>query len=452
MTFLLSIVSFIVTLGILVTIHEFGHFWVARLCGVKVLRFSVGFGKPLLTFNRKNDPTDYVIAGIPLGGYVKMLDENEGVVEDDEKKFAFNNKPLSKKAAIVLAGPIFNFIFAAIAFWLILTIGETGLKPIVGELNKSGYAAHSGLEIGDEIVAVNDRPAAIWRVAMGLMSTELLDGGEVKVSVIKADGRLNNVILSTGDGTIPEPSEIFDRIGIQPRLPTLSPVIAEVLRGEAADQAGLEPGDLIMSANGQAIESWSDWVKLTRASAKQTLIVDVLRNELLLQLRVTPKEIVEDGVSIGRIGVMPFVDEEMLKSQYATYSLGLFPAVSEAVTQTVSYSVLTLKLMGRMLIGEASVNNLSGPISLAQYAGQTASISFIAFLKFLAFVSISLGVINLLPIPMLDGGHLFFYLIEAIKGKPVSDKTQSVFMRLGMVVLLSLMVLAVFVDMSRLIH
>lgn len=191
---------------------------------------------------------------------------------------------------------------------------------------------------------------------------------------------------------------------------------------------------------------------LTRASAKQTLMVDVLRNEQMIHLSVTPKEIVKDGVSIGRIGVIPFVDEAMFNAQYATYSLGFFPAIYEAVTQTVSYSVLTLKLMGRMLIGEASVNNLSGPISLAQYAGQTASISFIAFLKFLAFVSISLGVINLLPIPMLDGGHLFFYLIEAIKGKPVSDKTQSVFMRLGMLVLLSLMVLAVFVDMSRLIQ
>jgi len=452
MTILLSIVSFIVTLGILVTIHEFGHFWVARLCGVKVLRFSVGFGKPLLTFNRKNDPTDYVIAGIPLGGYVKMLDENEGVVEDDEKKFAFNNKPLLSKVAIVLAGPMFNLIFAAFAFWLILTIGETGLKPVVGELKKSGLAVHSGLEVGDEIVAVNDRPAAIWRVAMGLMSSELLDSGEVEISVIKADGRQNKVFLSTGSHGIPEPNEIFDRIGIEPRIPTLAPIIGEVISGDPADQAGLKSGDVIISVNGRSVESWGDWVLLTRANAKQLMTVDVYRNDLLLLLSMTPKEIIEDGVSIGRIGVRPFVDEEMLNSQYATYSLGFFPAISEAVIQTVSYSVLTVKLIGRMLIGEASVNNLSGPISLAQYAGQTASISFIAFLKFLAFVSVSLGVINLLPIPMLDGGHLFFYLIEAIKGKPVSDKTQSIFMRLGMAVLLSLMVLAIFVDMSRLIH
>jgi len=450
-TLVISIVSFLLVLGILVTVHEFGHFWVARKCGVKVLRFSIGFGKPLFSFRRKDDPTEYVIAGIPLGGYVKMLDENEGTVEENEKGLAFNNKPLFSKFLIVLAGPVFNLVFAFLIFWVILTVGEEGLKPVVGKLDTTGVAIHSGLEVGDEIVAVNDRPVAIWRVAVGLMASEMLDSGSVDLTVARAGGQRKNVQLSFDQEDLPEPSDVVTRIGIAPLLPTLKPIVGEVIRGERGDIAGLQRGDLILSANNQVIEDWRAWVELTRSSANVSMFIVVLRNNQKIELTLTPKEIIENDVSIGRIGISPLIDKDLSKNFYAVYSLSGFAAVTEAATQTVSYSLLTVKLIGRMLIGEASVQNLSGPISLAQYAGKTASIGLIPFLKFLAFVSVSLGVMNLLPIPMLDGGHLFFYLIEAVKGKPVSERAQGLFMRVGMFILLCVMVLAVFIDIDRII-
>jgi regulator of sigma E protease len=451
MTLIISIVSFILVLAILVTVHEFGHFWVARKCGVKVLRFSVGFGKPLLKFTRKNDPTEYVIAGIPLGGYVKMLDEREGHVEEDEKHLAFNNKSLFSRFLIVLAGPVFNLVFAFFAFWLILTLGERGLKPVVGNLSESGIAIHSGIDIGDEIVAINDRPVSIWRVAAGLMASELLDSGEVDVTIAKTGGQLDTVKLSFQAGDMPEPNEVVNRIGIEPLLPRLKPVIGDVIKGEAAYQAGLKKGDLILTVNQRLVGTWGEWVQLTRSNPDTPMAVQVQRNHETLRLSVTPKKITEKNLVIGRIGVSVFIDEDQTQDFYSNYSLSGFSAIVEAATQTINYSVLTVKLIGRMIIGEASVQNLSGPISLAQYAGKTVSIGLVPFLKFLAFVSVSLGVINLLPIPMLDGGHLFFYLIEAIKGKPVSDKAQGVFMRLGMFVLLCVMLLAVFIDVGRLI-
>lgn len=451
MTLLVSIVSFIGVLGILVTVHEFGHFWVARLCGVKVLRFSVGFGKPLLRFHRKNDPTEYVVAGIPLGGYVKMLDENEGEVDEHEKQFAFNNKPLSSKFLIVLAGPVFNLVFAFIAFWLILTIGEEGLKPVVGEVDQSGLAVHAGIETGDEILAVNDRPTPIWRVALGLMASEMLDEGVVDLSVAKAGGQVERVQMRFNEKELPEPADIVKRIGLSPRAPSIKPKVGKLIPGEPGEQAGLRVGDLILSVDGVVIESWQQWVELTRSRPGLPMAVLLQRNNEKRSLTVTPKTIVDDGVTIGRIGVSPYIEEDLSSTYYATYTLNGLSAVKEAATQTISYSLLTVKLIGRMLIGEASVDNLSGPISLAQYAGQTASIGLIAFLKFLAFVSVSLGVMNLLPIPMLDGGHLFFYCIEAIRGKPVPEKAQAVLSRAGLFVLLCMMLLAVFVDIGRII-
>lgn len=451
MTLLVSIVSFIGVLGILVTVHEFGHFWVARLCGVKVLRFSVGFGKPLLRFHRKNDPTEYVVAGIPLGGYVKMLDENEGEVDEHEKQFAFNNKPLSSKFLIVLAGPVFNLVFAFIAFWLILTIGEEGLKPVVGKVDQSGLAVHAGIETGDEILAVNDRPTPIWRVALGLMASEMLDEGVVDLSVAKAGGQVERVQMRFNEKELPEPADIVKRIGLSPMTPSIKPKVGKLIPGEPGEQAGLRVGDLILSVDEVVIESWQQWVELTRSSPGLPMAVLLQRNNEKLLLTVTPKTIVDDGMTIGRIGVSPYIEEDLSSTYYATYTLNGLSAVKEAATQTISYSLLTVKLIGRMLIGEASVDNLSGPISLAQYAGQTASIGLIAFLKFLAFVSVSLGVMNLLPIPMLDGGHLFFYCIEAIRGKPVPEKAQAVLSRAGLFVLLCMMLLAVFVDIGRII-
>ena len=451
MQFVISLVSFVVVLGILVTIHEFGHFWVARRCGVKVLRFSVGFGKPIFKFKRKNDPTEYVVAGIPLGGYVKMLDENEATVSDEEKHLAFNNKPLLSRFLIVLAGPAFNLLFAFIAFWLILVLGEDGLKPVVGSLDQQGIAIHSTVEVGDEIVSINNRPAPIWRVAAGLMTSEMLDKGRFELTVAKPGGQLNTVVLDIGDTELPEAADALSRVGILPRTPVLQAMVGEVVKGEVGEKAGLLHGDLIVLVNQKEINNWGEWVTVTRANADTPMAISLLREERLIELSLTPKGIKEGSQTVGRIGVAPFIPSDLQSDFYTTYSLSMLDAVGEAAKQTTSYSLLTAKMIGRMVIGQASLDNLSGPISIAQYAGKTATIGLIAFLKFLAFVSVSLGVMNLLPIPMLDGGHLMFYIIEAIKGKPVSEKVQAGFMRMGMLALMSLMIIAVFVDVSRLI-
>jgi len=449
--FVISLVSFVVVLGILVTIHEFGHFWVARRCGVKVLRFSVGFGKPIFKFKRENDPTEYVVAGIPLGGYVKMLDENEVDVSDEEKHLAFNNKPLLSRFLIVLAGPVFNLLFAFIAFWLILVLGEDGLKPIVGSFDKQGIAIHSSVEVGDEIVSINNRPAPIWRVAAGLMTSEMLDKGKFELTVAKPGGQLHTVVLDIGDAKLPEAADALSRVGIWPRTPVLQAMIGKVVEGEVGDKAGLLNGDLIVSVNQKEVNNWGDWVTLTRANADTPMAITLIREGRPVELMLTPKGVKDGSQRVGRIGVAPFIPADLQSDYYKTYSLGMLDAVGEAAKQTISYSLLTVKMIGRMLIGQASLDNLSGPISIAQYAGQTASIGLIAFLKFLAFVSVSLGVMNLLPIPMLDGGHLMFYIIEAIKGKPVSKKVQAGFMRMGMMALMSLMIIAVIADVSRLL-
>jgi len=448
MSFIISIVSFVVALGILITVHEFGHFWVARKCGVKVLRFSVGFGKPLLTFRRKNDPTEYVIAGIPLGGYVKMLDENEGSVAEEEKPKAFNRQPLFKRMAIVLAGPALNLIFAVLAFWVILVVGEQGIRSIISEPEKNSIAAHAGFEAGDEIIKVDGRLSPIWRVAAGMISTSLIDKGSVNLDVIAVNGSAKSLTLIQQDKSI-EPEHVFDSIGLRPLSLPLKAVINKVVANEPAELAGIKTGDLIISTNGVAIESWQQWVEITRASAEKILSIELERDAQIHNLQLIPKKVVEGENEYGRIGASVLIPEDFASDYYTNYQLGLLPALTEAITQTGQYSWLTLKMIGRMVIGEASVNNLSGPISLAKYAGQTATFGLIPFLKFLAFVSVSLGVLNLLPIPMLDGGHFMFYVIEGIRGKAVSIATQEKAMKLGMMILFSVMLLAVFVDISR---
>ncbi len=451
MSAIISLFSFILALGILVTVHEFGHFWVARRCGVKVLQFSVGFGKPLFKFKRQNDDTDYIIAAIPLGGYVKMLDENNAAVREADKGKAFNNQSLLKRVLIVLAGPLANFIFAFVMFWLILMLGEEGLKPVVGALNPKGLAVHAGVEVGDEIIEVNSRPAPIWRIALGMMTTDVLDSGRTDITLKKPGGQRINVTLESSASERLEVDEISNRLGIEPRVPVIKPIIEQVVAGGAADLAGLKKGDLIIAVDQVNIETWGEWVTIIRANAGKEL-------ELVIQTKtgnatrfLTPASVNAGGQIIGQIKASAHVDKDELSEFYQQYRLGPIQALVEASHQTISYSTLTVKLIGRMIVGEASVQNLSGPLSLAKYAGQTASIGLVSFLKFLAFVSVSLGVMNLMPIPMLDGGHLFFFLIEGLKGKPLSEKSQASLMRLGMIVLFSIMALALFVDLNRIL-
>ena len=445
-----TIFYFIVAIGILVAFHEFGHFWVARKLGVKVLRFSIGFGKIVWRYQKNPQSTEYVLSAIPLGGYVKMLDEREAPVEKEELPFAFNQKPLIIRTAIVLAGPVFNLLLSVLLFWGVLMIGETGIKPIVGPVDEGTLAAQAGFQEGEEIVEINGKSTPTWLEAMNTLFTSAAANDEViNVEVLTPNGFVTYKNLVIPEDVAQKPELIYERLGLVPWIPELKPVIGTVLVGEPAEKAGLQVGDVIISADQQPIDRWMQWVEYVRARAGEEIAIVIERDGVHLPLKITPVAIETEQETNGRIGAAVMVPEDILESMQFLYKLGPADALKEAVGRTWYYSITTLKVLGSMLIGKASFDNLSGPISIAQFAGQTASMGIVPFLKFLALISISLGVINLLPIPVLDGGHLMFYAIEAIKGSPVSETIQIVFQQIGIAILMSLMVFATFLDIER---
>jgi len=449
---------FILTIGVLVSFHEFGHFWVARRAGVKVLRFSVGFGKVLWSYQKAPDATEYVISAIPLGGYVKMVDEREGEVKSEDLPYAFNRQKLSARSAIVAAGPIFNLILAVALFWVVLVAGEEGSKPILGKIDAGTIAAEAGLLEGDEFMAVNDQPTPTWTETLNVFVGAALDGDqEIKVLVKDRQGREEVRWIKMADGDIADPEKLYKRLGFNPWMPKLRPVIDKVLPDSVALAAGLKSGDLLLSADGASIDEWAQWVDYVKSHPGQKIEVEIERGGARQSLAITPK-VVQTPSAIegeapkaeGKIGASVFIPEEVKKSLTATYSLGALEAVPAAFVKTYEYSYSTLKMMGKMVLGQASVKNLSGPISIAQYAGESADIGFVHFLRFIALVSVSLGVLNLLPIPVLDGGHLLFFGLEAVKGRPLSEKSQMVFQQIGIAILLTLMTLGMVMDIQRL--
>ena len=452
MDLLFTIASFIVALAILITVHEFGHFWVARLAGVKVLRFSVGFGRPLLRHQRTPESTEYVLAGIPLGGYVKMLDEREEPVAEQERHLAFNNQVLWKRAAIVAAGPVFNFLFAILAYWGIFMAGDTGLRPVIGVVEPASIAERAGFEPGDELLRIGARPSPTWEGAVFALMSQALDGRDLEIGVRTANGDLESRRI---DGeTLAELAEnpnLLDRLGLSPERPLLPAVIGEVTPGEPASLAGLQSGDRILAVDGEPIASWGEWVERVRASPEQSLTTEVERDGARLELSVTPRALVsEDGSEIGRIGAGVQPRDDLMDRYRVEVHHGPIGALLAAGEKTAEMSVLMLRVIWRMLIGQASVENLSGPITIAETAGKTASFGLDYFVKFLAVVSISLGVLNLLPIPILDGGHLLYFFIEWVKGSPLSEQAQMQGQKVGLVMLAALMTLAFYVDLSRL--
>ncbi len=446
-----SLFYFIVAIGLLVAIHEFGHFWVARKTGVKVLRFSIGFGKVIWKYQKDSSATEYVLSAIPLGGYVKMVDEREGDVAPEDLPYAFSRKPLWARSAIVAAGPIFNLVLAVLLYWLVFMMGETGMRPVVGTVAPTTLAAQAGFVEGEEIVSVNGIKTPTWRETMETLFASAMDAEEgLPIQVKTQDGILLTHILVIPLAISQKPELLFKELGLKAWQPTIPAVVGKVIDNSVAQHAGLQTGDLILSVDGYEVKDWLEWVAYVQKHPGQVMSIVVERDGLVVALNLVPESVIENEKIIGKIGVGVQVPPGLLDSMMVKYSLSPVDALNAAVKRTWYYSGATLKMMGYMFVGKASVDNLSGPISIAQYAGKSAEMGLVSFLKFLAIVSVSLGVLNLLPIPVLDGGHLLMFAIEAIKGSPVAENVQLVFQQIGMAALLGLMILAVFLDIGRL--
>ncbi len=451
--FLISLVSFLVAIGVLVAVHEFGHFWVARKLGVKVLRFSIGFGKPIWRWQKDPDGTEYVVSAIPLGGYVKMLDEREGPVPEEELPRAFNRQPVGSRIAIVAAGPLANFLFAIVAYWLVFVLGVEGLKPVVDEVAPESPAAMAGLRHGDEIVAVDGEATPTMNSVVQALLYKAVKGESVTLRVRDAQGIERHLVLALPpvgeEGGAPD---LLEKVGITPLRPVVEPVIDEVLHGSAAERAGLRPGDRVVAIDGRPIERWEELVKYVQSHPGVEMVMEVERHGERHRITVVPETVSTEQGEIGRIGASVKPPPALPERYRAVLQYSPLEAVAEAIRKTWEMSAMTVRMLGKMLVGQASLENVSGPITIAQYAGYTASVGLVQFIGFLAIISISLGVINLFPVPLLDGGHLLYYFIELVKGSPLSEQAQILGQRIGIALLVSLMALAFYNDIVRLLR
>ena len=446
-----NILAVIVVLGVLITFHEFGHYWVARRCGVRVLRFSVGFGKPIWSRTDRHG-TEFAVAAIPLGGYVKMLDEREAPVADDQLHETFNRKSVWQRIAIVAAGPLANFLLAIVAYWALFVAGTTTVAPMVGSVAPDSPAAYSGLQQGHEIVAVQESPVRSWEELNLRLIAHIGHSGELTLLAREsATAAPREYRLPVQDYLVrQDPPQPLVTLGITPWQPRIPAVLGQVLEGEAADKAGLQAGDEILTVNGKGIDEWMDFVNLVQASPGERLELEVARGGGRLTLALVPgtREL-EDGGAIGYVGVgaepIEWPEEFRREIRY-----GPVAAVGEALNRTGEMTLLTLDSIRKMLVGLISPSNLSGPITIAQISGDTARAGMESFVSFMAYLSISLAVLNLLPIPVLDGGHLLYYFVEVVRGRPVSERVQAMGLRIGLMMVGSLMVMALFFDLMRL--
>ncbi|CAA6826069.1 MAG: Membrane-associated zinc metalloprotease [uncultured Thiotrichaceae bacterium] len=454
MNLLIMLPAFLVTIGILVTVHEFGHYWVARKLGVKVLRFSIGFGKPLWKRVSGEDQTEYVVAALPLGGYVKMLDEREGEVAEEELHRAFNRQSVWTRIAVVAAGPIANFILAIFIYALMFGTGVPAMQPFV-HANDNTPAQVAGFEAGDKILSINELPVATWEEARMLLLEEYLNSPQLTILVETPQGQQAERILNLSNAQLlKEEGDFLKESGLQFWSPEYGVRLGGLSPGGAAEAAGLKPGDTILAIDGQKMERADAFVGYVQARAGQPIDFKVQRDDGTTNVLVTPAPVLVDGKEVGRIGsgVGEFVPAHVLDKLKFTQSFGPVDSLTRGVERTWQMSVVTLKLMGRMLTGEVSLKNISGPITIARFSGETVMAGLPYYLGFLAIISISLGILNLLPIPMLDGGHLLYYIIEIIKGSPVSERVEEYGFRFGMALVACIMVLALYNDFMRLLN
>jgi len=452
MNLMFTLAAFALALGVLIVIHEMGHFLVARWCGVKVLRFSVGFGKPLLLKRFGADQTEWAIGAFPLGGYVKMLDEREGEVEAHELPRAFNRQSVYRRSAIVFAGPLANLVLAVLLYWVLFLHGVPGVKPMLGEIPPATAAAAAGFQPGEALSRIDGQDVITWQDVRWVLLKRALQKEVLSVEVRNEQGETATRRLDLGGVTSDDlEGDFLEKLGLTHFQPPLKSVVEKVLPGGAAAKAGLAAGDAIVAVNGQPVTLWEEVVKQVRQSPSRPLEFQVKRADGLHLLQITPDAVVEEGKSVGKIGAMAAFDKQILQRLMTEVRYGPLRALGEAFVKTWDTSVFSLKMMGKMVFGEVSWRNVSGPITIADYAGQSANLGWVPYLSFLALISISLGVLNLLPIPLLAGGHLMYYMAEFIKGSPVTEKTMEIGQQIGFALLMTLMAFAFYNDINRLL-
>ena len=442
-----TLLAFLIAILLLVSLHELGHLIVARLCGIKVLRFSVGFGKPFFTKKWRN--IEWCLAPIPLGGYVKMVDTREGKVEPADLPFAFDKQHPLKRIAVVVAGPLTNLVLAVLLYCLSFSIGGvTELRPLVGTVYSPSIAARSGFVAGDRIISVNGKSVDNFADAQTEMILNL-EAGKVLVDVETADGQhQTRIIDAAGSADATTVAKRQTGIGLSPFK--ISDNIGMVQPNSPAQKAGLQKGDKIISINQTQTATWEDWSHIVRQNAGHSLNLVYLRNGKEHTTQITPTPVQEANQTIGRVGLAPAMDEEWAKQVRYHYTPSFSQSLQLGWQKTVHYSTLTLSFFGKLVTGNASLAHVSGPITIAEVAGQTAKIGWQPYIEFLALVSISLGVMNLLPVPVLDGGHLVYYTVELLRGKPLSKTVQDIGLRLGVAAMVTMMILAFFNDITRL--
>jgi regulator of sigma E protease len=448
----ITVVSFIVTVGLLVVVHEFGHYLVARWLDVKILRFSVGFGRPIWMKRAGRDRTEWTLARIPLGGYVKMADEREGEVAPEDLPRAFNRKPAWARILIVLAGPAANFLFAIAVYWLLFVSGIPGMKAVVAQPPVDTPAATAGLANGDVIVGVDEEPTQTWNDVRWLLLKEAVRRAPTMLTVERArGGRVTYRLEMSSLGRDDLDRDFLGKLGLRPYRSNAPALLGRVLPGSAAERAGLQAEDRVVAVNGKPIATWYDFIASVSPNAGKSLTLELERRGQHVTLQAQPEMVSEGGAKFGRLGVeAPAQLKQEAERMTTTVRYGPLEALPHAVSKVWDLCVFSLDMLARMVVGDVSWKNLSGPITIADYAGQSAQMGAVPWLVFLALVSVSLGVLNLLPIPLLDGGHLVYYFAEIVKGSPVSERTMEIGQRVGLALLLGLTVFAFYNDINRL--